>query len=228
MRRWLYDLTSFFFPEYCPVCGEVLFIPDQVICLLCENRLPATGYINDPENPVAQLFWGRVELEGATSLFRFEKGSKYQTLLHRLKYKGEKNIGVYLGQMLGAEIPGTDFGAVDFIVPVPLHRKKEKSRGYNQSEVIAQGISIVTGISILNTLIFRQVNTSSQTRKGRFERWQNMENVFTLAESSTLFEGCNFLLVDDVVTTGSTLEACATTLKKISGAKVYIATIACA
>jgi len=198
------------------------------MCLLCESRLPTTDYIKDPENPVARIFWGRVELEGASSLFRFEKGSKYQALLHGLKYKGEKKIGTFLGRMLGAEILGTAFGKTDFIIPVPLHRKKEKSRGYNQSELIAKGISIVTGITVLNTLIYRQVNTSSQTQKGRFERWKNMENVFALSDFSDTYQDQSFLLVDDVVTTGSTLEACASCLKTIQGSKVYILTIACA
>lgn len=228
MRHFIFDIISFFFPVYCPVCKMPMHIPGQVICLKCEQGLPATGYAEDPENPVAEIFWGRVQLEGATSLFRFEKGSKYQVLLHLLKYKGSKKIGLFLGKLLGADILHTPFCEAGYIVPVPLHKKKEKQRGYNQSEVIASGISAITGIPVNTTILFRKEYTESQTRKNRFERWENMENVFSLTESNKLPENSTLLLVDDVVTTGSTLEACAEVLLKIPGVRLYVATVACA
>ncbi len=228
MRQLLFDIAGFFLPLYCPVCGNPLYIPDQIICLSCEKQMPRTNYSSDPENPVAQLFWGRVKLEGATSLFRFEKGSKYQPLLHLLKYKGEQKIGTYLGKLLGAELNRASFGKADFIIPVPLHRKKEKKRGFNQSEVIATGVSAVTGIPIHKSLIYRRSNTDSQTRKNRFERWENMANVFSTDNSAENYSNMTFLLIDDVVTTGSTLEACAEALLTIPGAQIFVATIACA
>jgi ComF family protein len=228
MRQWLFDITGFFFPVYCPVCNTPMHIPEQVICLKCEQKMPRTNYTEDPNNPVAELFWGRIQLKGASSLFRFEKGSKYQTLLHLLKYKGEKRIGIFLGKLLGAELLNTSFQQVDFIVPVPLHKKREKKRGYNQSEIIAEGFAIITELTINTNVIFRNEHTDSQTRKNRIERWENMENVFRLFKDSKLPENPSFLLIDDVVTTGSTLEACAAVLMTIPGASVYIATVACA
>lgn len=180
------------------------------------------------ENPVAQLFWGRVQLKGASSLFLFEKGSKYQTLLHLLKYKGAKNVGVFLGKLLGAELMNTPFHQADLIIPVPLHKKREQKRGYNQSEIIALGLEIILSIPVNNKVIFRGEQTDSQTKKNRIERWENMENVFRLCENPCLPENPSFLLIDDVVTTGATLEACAEVLLKIPGAQVSVATVACA
>lgn len=228
MKQWLYDIAGFFFPVYCPVCGDPLYVSGEVICLRCELQMPHTGYTNVPDNPVAKLFWGRVVLEGATSLFRFEKGSKYQPLLHQLKYKGQRQIGHFLGQMLGAALLDTPFADADQLVPVPLHRKKEKIRGYNQSEVIAAGVSRVTGIPVNNSLLVRKAETDSQTRKGRYERWKNMEKVFQLVEGAEATKANKLLLIDDVVTTGSTLEACAIALNSLPDKRIYVATIACA
>jgi ComF family protein len=228
MRQYIHDIVSFFFPVYCPVCGIPLYVAGEVICLSCELKMPRTGYTGDPDNPVAQLFWGRVRLEGATSLFRFEKGSKYQPLLHQLKYKGQKRIGLFLGKMLGAEIRDHPFGSVDLIIPVPLHNKRQKSRGYNQSEIISAGVSQVTGIPVNNRVLIRTKETESQTQKSRFERWENMDHVFAIQEHATSLEGLSFLLIDDVVTTGSTLEACAGVLSAVQGVKIYVATVACA
>ena len=228
MRQCVHDIVNFFFPVYCKVCGTPLHVPGEVICLNCEMNMPRTGYTGEPDNPVAQLFWGRVWLEGATSLFRFEKGSKYQSLLHGLKYKGQKQIGIFLGRMLGAEIRGSPYGNADLIVPVPLHWKKERKRGYNQSEIIASGVSGVTGIPIQSGVLVRNRQTDTQTLKSRFERWENMEKVFGLQEDAASLAGKVFLLIDDVVTTGSTLEACAEELLTIPGVRVYVATVACA
>jgi ComF family protein len=224
----MHDISGFFFPVYCPVCGNPLYLPGEVICLRCEQKMPATHYIQDIDNPVAQLFWGRIRLEGATSLFRFEKGSKYQNLLHLLKYQGQKNIGNFLGRMLGAEIKESPFGKVDHIVPVPLHLKKEKKRGFNQCEVIAEGVSEVIEVPVNSSLLIRVSDTDTQTRKNRFERWENMEKVFRLQETAQELDSPSILLIDDIVTTGATIESCAEALSSIKGSKIYVATIACA
>ncbi len=228
MRQWIHDITGFFFPLYCPVCGKVLYFPGELICLSCEQKMPVTRYISDPDNPVAQLFWGRIEIAGAFSLLRFEKGSRYQPLLHLLKYKGHKKMGVFLGRMLGAALKNSMLAEADLVVPVPLHPKKERTRGYNQSALIAAGVSEVTGIPQHQKILFRRENTGSQTRRNRYERWENMEDVFGLCKGAEGYSDLAVLMIDDVVTTGSTLEACATTLQKMPGTKVFVATVACA
>jgi len=228
MNQLIYDLLNFFFPVYCPVCGTPMSVRKLVLCLPCELKMPLAGYASNPENPVAQLFWGRTKIEAATSFFRFEKGSKYQKLLHLLKYKGEKNVGVFLGKLLGTELKETPFGQCDYIVPVPLHPKKMRKRGYNQSEIIATGLSSILEIPVITNILYRTSFTGTQTKKTRFERFLNVEHVFTLNEQGIRKENCSILLIDDVVTTGSTLEACVETLLQKEGVKVYVATVACA
>ena len=228
MRLWIYDMLNFFFPVYCPVCGATISVRNQLMCLHCEINMPRADFADPADNPVAQLFWGRVEVEAATSFFKFEKGSRYQKLLHLLKYKGDKTVGVYLGKLLGTELKDSVFNQCDYIVPVPLHPKKERKRGYNQSEIIAVGTSFITGIPVRTDLLFRDSFTATQTRKSRFERFQNVENVFRFESSRIEKRGCSILVIDDVVKTGSTLEACALVLLKKKGVKIYLATVACA
>ncbi len=228
MRQWVFDIVSFCFPKYCPVCKLPLQVAGSVLCLSCEADMPFTRYTENPENPVAQLFWGRVILEAATSLFRFEKGSGYQALMHNLKYKGHQDIGHFLGRKLGHELIGTVFERADMVIPVPLHRKKERMRGFNQGLLIAEGVSEITGIRVERDLLKRSENTTSQTRKNRYERWENMEGAFCLEGDPVLYADSRILLVDDVVTTGSTLEACARALQAIPDTRIYVATVACA
>jgi len=228
MRQWAFDLFGIFFPSYCPVCGFPLHTMRQVMCLKCESGMPYTRYEKDLSNPVARIFWGRVLLEGATALVRFEKGSRYQPLLHHLKYNGRREIGIFLGRKLGSVLNGTPFAEADYLIPVPLHPSREKERGYNQSELIVRGVSAITGIPLSDRLLVRIQKTGSQTSKSRIARWKNVENVFQLNDELECFENRKLLLIDDVVTTGATLEACARELLKIKGVKVFVATIACA
>jgi len=228
MKQYIHDFLNFCFPENCPVCGNILPRPGMVLCLKCELGLPRTRYTKMPDNPVSRLFWGRVRIEAATSLFRFEKGSRYQKLMHRLKYKGDREIGLYLGRLLGEDLVGTDYASVSHIVPVPLHPDKLKARGYNQCELIAQGISDITGTDILPDLLVRNIFTETQTRRNRYDRFINVSGKFNLRENSENYPDCSFLLVDDIVTTGATLEACALPLSEELNGKVYVATVACA
>lgn len=228
MKQVIYDLLNFFFPVYCPICGRPMSIRKMVLCLPCELKMPLAGYTSTRENPVEQLFWGRTKIEAATSFFRFEKGSKYQKLLHLLKYNGDKNMGIFLGKLLGNELKGTLFEQCDYIVPVPLHPKKKRKRGYNQGEIIAMGLSSVLDIPLMTNILLRTRFTSTQTKKNRYERYLNVEHVFTLEAQNIYIENCSVLLIDDVVTTGSTIEACAETLLQKKGVKVYVATVACA
>jgi ComF family protein len=225
---WLSDLLMFFFPANCLVCGKKLHSPGGVLCLQCEYNLPRTGYRDRQNNPVNQVFWGRVPVEMGTSLFRFEKGSDYQALLHDLKYRGNRLVGFYLGKLLGHELAASSFAACDMMVPVPLHPRKYRQRGFNQSEVIARGTSEVTGIPVETGLLERVVHHRSQTSLGRYERYENVHGNFRLARNAPDVNGKKILLIDDVVTTGSTLEACSLELLKAFRCLVYIATVSCA
>jgi ComF family protein len=221
-------LTELLFPRLCVVCGDRLIEQEQWICLNCLHHIPRTNFHLSADNPVAQIFYGRVPIEYATSFFYFSKGSQYQTLLHSLKYKGMKELGAEIGKHFGIDLmqsPG--FSSVDVICPVPLHPSKEKKRGYNQSWWIASGIAKQMNKELDAQNLKRVTATETQTRKSRFERWQNVEGIFELSNPET-FEGKHILLVDDVVTTGSTLEACAVAIHSATNAKVSIATLATA
>jgi ComF family protein len=221
-------LTELFFPRLCVVCGDKLVEQEQWICLHCLHHIPRTNFHLIPDNPVAQLFYGRVQIEYATSFFYFSKGSKYQTLLHNLKYKGMKELGDEIGKHFGIDlIQSSSFSSVDVICPVPLHPRKEKKRGYNQSWWIASGLARQMQKELSTGNLKRITQTETQTRKSRFERWTNVEGIFELSNPEA-FEGKHILLVDDVVTTGSTLEACAQSILSKTNARVSIATLATA
>jgi len=177
------------------------------------------------DNPVSKVFWGRVNIENATASYLFIKEGILQKLIHQLKYKGAKEIGFELGRHFGSElIDSESYKNIDLIIPVPLHVKREKKRGYNQSEWIARGmVEFLEAKLELNNLV-RAIETETQTKKTRFERWENVESIFNVNYPEKL-ENKHVLLVDDVITTGSTLEACANALLKIKGVKVSIATL---
>lgn len=175
-----------------------------------------------------KMFWGRVGIQAAASCFLFTKGSGVQKLVHQLKYSGQTEVGRVLGRLYGSELKLSPlFAGIDVIAPVPLHPDKLKKRGYNQCDFFAEGLSESLGVPADLNNVQRVIATGSQTRRSRFERWKNVEYVFS-AQQPLKLEGKHILLVDDVVTTGSTLEACAQQLLKIPGARVSIATIACA
>lgn len=215
-----------FYPNLCIACSDRLVSQERFLCMHCWYDLPVTNFHLSSENKVAKLFWGRVNIENATSFFAFNKGSNYQHLVHFIKYKGLKELGFETGLRFGHVIKNTaNFGDAELIVPVPLHPEKEKQRGYNQSEWIARGLGEAIQKPVLVNNLVRNIHTSTQTRKNRFERWENVENIFEVKKPEA-FAGKLVLLIDDVVTTGSTLEACATELLKIEGTKVSIATLA--
>lgn len=225
--KYFYDFVSLLFPKVCAACGINLADTEQSICTRCLYQLPTTNFHDDPENEVAKLFWGRVKIEKATSFYYYHKGSKFQKPIHQLKYKGQKHIGLDLGRIFGLHLKETGFNKTDLIIPVPLHYKKLKKRGYNQSEFIARGIAEGLEKPVSTDILYRAVYNPTQTNKSRFERWENVEGIFQCKKKEFL-ENKHVLLVDDVVTTGSTLEACAHTISGIKNTKVSIATLAVA
>lgn len=227
-RDWLDSILNLFYPRVCSACGEPLLKGEETVCLKCRHTLPKTGYELNPDNPLAQMFHGRVRFHAVTACFFFAKSGKVQHLIHELKYKGNKEAGVFLGRQIGETIKEAPlFQGIDFLIPVPLHPKREKQRGYNQSLMIAQGIHEVTGIPMGDKFLVRAVHTATQTKKSAEERYQNVKDIFEVRFANEL-ENKHLLLIDDVLTTGATLEACAHQLEAITGVTLSAATAACA
>ena len=222
------SIIGLLYPSVCAACGTSLFKWENLVCTRCRSFLPKTGYELQEDNPLARIFYGKVHLKAVTACFFFSKEGKVQHLIHELKYKGNGEAGVFLGQELGKSIKEAPrFKGIDYLIPVPLHPKRERKRGYNQSMMIVQGISEVTGIPVGDTFLVRSVNTATQTRKSKEERWQNVKDIFDVKHPERL-EGKYVLLIDDVLTTGATLEACALKLSTIPGITISCATAACA
>lgn len=228
IKDWLGSFLSLFFPRYCIVCGRTLAKGEECLCTMCNINLPRTDYHLRKDNPVEKMFWGKIPLERATSFFFYRKGSDFRQILHQLKYGGQKGIGAIMGRYMAAELLESGFfEGVDVILPVPLHKKKQQIRGYNQSEWIARGIAVVTGISIDTESVVRRKNTETQTRKSFLERWENVEGIFELNHAESLI-GKHILIVDDVLTTGATTVECASCLTDIEGIRISILTLAMA
>jgi ComF family protein len=221
------DLISLVYPEICAACGKPLYKHENLICNYCKVKLPFTNFHLQNENPIEKVFWGRVSIEKAGAFLYFHKGNRVQQLMHNFKYKGKKEIGVLMGSIYGHELNKSNiFFDADMIIPVPLHPNKLKKRGYNQSECIAQGISSSTKIPIKNNILVRTIASSTQTKKNRFERWQNVETIFNV-EDPGLIAHKHIILVDDVITTGATVEACTHTLLKAAPCRVSFLALAC-
>ncbi|WP_444092475.1 ComF family protein [Bacteroides sp.] len=229
MNTWFHSFWSLLFPRCCVVCGSPLSRGEECLCTCCNINLPRTGFHLRKDNPVECLFWGRIPgLKRASSFLFYRKGSDFRRILHLLKYGGYKELGEVMGRYMAAELSsGGFFDGVDMIIPVPLHRKKQKLRGYNQSEWIARGIASVTGIPLCAECMIREKNTETQTRKSTFERWENVEGIFRLCDT-VHFERKHVLLVDDVLTTGATTVACASAFARVSGIRISVLTLAVA
>ena len=220
------DFVSLVYPGICAACNNTLMKNEQSICTHCMFHLPKTNYHFANDNPVNKLFWGRININAAASLYLYTKGGKVQNLVHSLKYRGQTEIGKVVGEMYGYELQKSeDFKNIDFIIPVPLHKKKLRKRGYNQSDFFALGLSKSLGVTVDRDNIIRKEDSSTQTKRSRYARWENVNNLFEILDSAKLGNK-HILLVDDVITTGSTLEACASEILKIPNTKVSVATIA--
>lgn len=219
------DFISLLYPRVCAACGNSLFKNEEVICTFCLYHLPKTNYHLMDDSPLDKVFWGRAQLAHTAALYNFQKKGKVQHLIHQLKYKGRMDVGVYMGKILGADLVKTEaFQDITKVIPVPLHPAKQRKRGYNQSEQIAIGLAKAMNIEMDATSFVRTFNTETQTRKSRFARWENVKEIFKVTTPDELANR-HILLVDDVITTGATLESAAHILLAIEGVKLSVACI---
>jgi len=220
------DLIALFFPELCAACGRSLYRNERIICTNCIYHLPLTNFHIDPDNKMARQLWGRFPFVQTIAFLYFRKGNRIQNLMHQLKYKKSMETGIRLGELYAYELKRSEhFKRADLIIPVPLHPAKFRKRGYNQSEYIANGMSAILNIPVSTNNLIRHENTETQTKKSRYARYENLINAFSIKNKAEFIHK-HIMLVDDVMTTGATLEACSIRLLEIEGTEISICTIA--
>ena len=220
------DITHIFFPNICSCCDNVLTSNEITVCTQCIYDLPLTNYTLENSDFVKKVFYGRIQLEQATALFLYQKKGIVQNLIHNLKYRGHQEIGIFIGKWLGQEMKkSNNYEDIDYIIPVPLHKKRFKERGYNQLTQFGKQLSKELEIKYLENILVRKTTSRTQTKKIRTERWKNVIELFYLVDLS-IFENKHILLIDDIITTGATLESCSTELLKTKNLKISIAVMA--
>lgn len=214
-------LLDFVSPRMCVICGRRLSTAEEVMCGVCTSNLPRTGFAI-ADNPLLRMFFGIISVEKVTAFCYYSPGSPMSQAVYDMKYHDRPDVGVFLGKLMATELSSSDFfDGIDFLVPLPLARKRRRQRGYNQSRLLAEGISEVTRLPIADTVVCRTVFKESQTRLSRHDRQQNVENVFSLKDGEQLCHR-HVLLIDDIVTTGATVTSCAQELLKVEGLKISI------
>lgn len=220
------NLFNLFFPKVCLACSNFLSDNEEYVCTDCRHSLPVTNYHFNDSEQVKKVFYGRVKLENATSLLRFQQKGIVQQLMHNLKYKGHEEIGLFLGSWLGEELKSSKlFKNIDVVIPVPLHKKKFKQRGYNQVSEFARQLAHNLDADYLEDILVKITNTSSQVQKSRRARWDSSREIFSVRNQNRI-KGKHILLVDDIITTGATIEACSNQLLKSKNIKISIASMA--
>lgn len=222
---WISDFIRLLFPPCCIVCEQGLSVNEKFICVHCLIDIPKTNYHLVRDNKLEKLFWGKIPVERVSSYFNYVKGSGFEKILYELKYYGQKEVGLFMGRCMTMDMLSSDFfDGIDLIIPLPLHAKRQKKRGYNQSEWLAKGVSEVTGIPIDVVSVKRIAENSTQTHKNSWDRWDSVQGIFSIASNHNL-QGKHVLLIDDVLTTGATILACASELAKAEGIKISILTL---
>lgn len=228
MQKFIDNIISMFYPKLCLGCGDALQHHERLLCTHCMLHLPETNFHKEHDNPLKWVFMGRVNVQEVASLLFYKKGNTVQHILHNLKYNGQKELGEMLGKYYGEQLIEEErFQDIDYIIPIPLHPKKERKRGYNQSEWLAMGLSEGMSRPYLKDVLIRTQFTETQTKKSRFNRWENVKEVFQIQNEEKV-RGKHLLICDDVLTTGATTEAAAQQLLNIEGVRVSIVTLATA
>ena len=226
LASWIEPVFWLYFPKKCPACGRPLRLFGANICSRCSQNLPETHFFEAPGNPIEKIFYGRLPIDAGAAAWYFHKNTALQALLFQLKYKSNKEVGLFIGKQMGSLLAASDrYVGIDALIPVPLHPQALSKRGFNQAALICEGISQVWHKPVYTSVIVRNKRTSTQTKQTRAERWENMENAFTINDPASI-TGKHVLLIDDVITTGATVEACGKTLLTIKGVKVSIAAAA--
>ena len=224
----LTDFVGLLYPRLCAGCSEVLLSHENAICSYCSYELPYTLYNSYRENPVEKLFWFKTHLTFASSVFFFSKGSRIQHIIHAFKYHNQPEVAEKMGTYIGQSVQDSPFyPLVDFIIPIPLHPKKQKIRGYNQSEKLALGMNTILKTQISTTHVVRVESSSTQTNKALYDRWDNVKDIFTVHHPQDFIHK-HVLLVDDVITSGATIEAVVKHLQPIEGIQISVVSLAIA
>lgn len=222
----LNDINTVILPKVCFGCNAHLSRGEEHLCTLCRNDIPLTEYNFNVENPVDRIFYGRIDVKKASSFLFFRENSIVQQLIHHLKYRNQPQIGVFLGDWYGQRLKeeNSPITEMDFVVPVPLHRIKMRKRGYNQVSLFAKRLAHHLNAELAENVLKKTANTRTQTKKGRIGRWQGNKALYIL-ENTDKLKYKKILLVDDVITTGATMEICARTLLDVPGVDLYIASM---
>ncbi|WP_298504158.1 ComF family protein [uncultured Maribacter sp.] len=222
----LNDINTLLFPIVCFGCNARLNRGEKHLCTVCRNQIPLTDFTFNEENPVDRIFYGRINIKKASSFLYFTEIGIVKNLIHNLKYKNQEQIGVFIGEWYGQILAENNFlKDIDYIIPVPLHSKKLKKRGYNQVTKFGKSLAKYLNAIFLDTILIKTENTKTQTKKGRLRRWHEQKNLYHLTNPLVLANK-KILLLDDVITTGATMEICAKTLQEAPGVTIYITSMA--
>jgi ComF family protein len=226
LSTWIDPIFWLYFPKNCPACGRPLRLFGANICGRCSQNLPETHFFEAPGNPIEKIFYGRLPIHAGAAAWYFHKNSALQALLFQLKYKSNEDVGLFIGKQMGALLAASErFATIDALVPVPLHPQALSKRGFNQAALICEGIGQVWHKPVLMGAIARTKHTNTQTKQSRALRWENMENAFSIKDPTSM-TGKHLLIIDDVITTGATIEACGKTLLSVKDVRLSVAAAA--